>query len=131
VGRAERLAVARTVWRDLGMIRPERIRVEFMRITRRIARPEVTAPKTLRHQFATALQDANVDPLIRNQLMGHAPAGIGSARGGLGMTGLYTHTRVETLRRQLEQALGGRPALDAARKWLRDRASARRRRRSA
>ena len=35
---------------------------------------EVTAPKTLRHTFATILQDGNVDPLIRNELMGHAYA---------------------------------------------------------
>ncbi|MHC4064082.1 MAG: tyrosine-type recombinase/integrase [Planctomycetota bacterium] len=131
VGRAERLAAARTAWRDLGMIKPDRIRVEFMRITRQTGLPEVTAPKTLRHQFATALQDANVDPLIRNQLMGHAPTGAGSVTSGLGMTGVYTHTRPETLRRQLEQALSGRSALDVARGWLKRRASVRGRRQTA
>lgn len=37
-----------------------------MRVMSAIGRPEITAPKTLRHTFATTLQDANVDPLVRN-----------------------------------------------------------------
>jgi hypothetical protein len=47
------------------------------------------------------LQDANVDPLIRQQVLGHRP----TAGTGLGMTAKYTHTRPETLRHQIEQAL--------------------------
>jgi len=43
---------------------------------RRIGLPLLTMPKVLRRQFATALQDANMDPLIRNQLMGYMPAGL-------------------------------------------------------
>jgi hypothetical protein len=35
----------------------------------------------LRHLFATALQEANVDPLVRNLLLGHAPAGAWPATG--------------------------------------------------
>ncbi len=116
--RGGRERIARTVWRDLGMIKTDKIRTQFMRITAHIGVPETTAPKTLRHMFATCLQDSNVDPLIRNQLMGHAPAGAGSANDGLGMTGVYTHTRPATLRRQLEEALRGRPALGVARQWL-------------
>src|SRR4051794_9950434 len=88
-----------------------------MRITGAIGRATATAPKLLRHQFATHLQDANVDPLIRNELMGHSR---GSAKGsGLGMTAVYTHTRPETRRGQLEAALEGRPALEVAERWLR------------
>ena len=34
------------------------------------------------------------------------------------MTAVYTHTRPDTKRRQLEAALAGRPALEIARQWL-------------
>jgi hypothetical protein len=98
------------------------VRQEFMRLTRRIGLPAVTAPKLLRHQFATSLQEANVDPLIRNLLMGHASAGERSAGHGLGMTAVYTHTRPETIRKQLEGALTGRVAVAA--EWLRRQRSA-------
>jgi hypothetical protein len=41
-----------------------------------------TCPKSWRYSFATLLQVANVDPLIRQQVMGHKPTNPG----GLGMT---------------------------------------------
>ena len=63
----------------MGIVETDRIRTEYMRLTKAIGQPELTAPKSLRHLFATALQDANVDPLIRNELMGHADA---NATGG-------------------------------------------------
>jgi integrase len=64
--------------------------------------------------FATALQDANVDPLVRNALMGHV-SGMGQRPGaGLGMTAVYTHTRAETVRQQLLQAMLHRPGVLAA-----------------
>jgi integrase len=66
--------LSRKVWRDLGAVREDWIRLEFMHVTKMIDLPEITAPKTLRHCFATLLQDANVDPLIRNEVMGHSPA---------------------------------------------------------
>jgi hypothetical protein len=37
------------------------------------------------------------------------------------MTAVYTHTRAETVRRQLEAALAGRVAVDVAAEWLRGR----------
>jgi site-specific recombinase XerD len=89
-----------------------------MDLTGRMEMAFVTAPKTLRHTFATVLQDANVDPLIRNELMGHAPAISSSSGAGLGMTAVYTHTQPETKRRQLDQALRGRPAIKLASNWL-------------
>jgi integrase len=112
--RRQKQAVARTVWRDIGALREDWVRIEFMRVTKTIGIPHVTAPKTFRHTFATILQDANVDPLIRNELMGHSPLGTYGSAGGLGTTGIYTHTRPETKRRQLEQALQDRPALSSA-----------------
>ena len=114
--RASRLALAREVWRDAGSIPEQRIRLEFMRITSKIGLAGATTPKLLRHQFATSLQDANVDPLIRNELMGHSPGS--PKRGGLGMTTVYTHTDPVTRRRQLEAALICRPAIEAAQRWL-------------
>ena len=94
------------------------IRKEFIDVTERIGMGHITAPKTLRHTFATILQDANVDPLIRNELMGHVPAGLPTPGAGLAMTAVYTHTRPETKRRQLEGAMALRPAIQVARERL-------------
>lgn len=121
--RAEREGLARSLWWAMGAVREDRIRMEFIRVVRRIGLPLLAMPKVLRHQFATALQDANMDPLIRNQLMGHMPAGFSRPGGGLGMTAVCTHSRPETVRRQLELALQNRPALEAVRQWLRNRVS--------
>lgn len=116
LSRAERLQVCRQVWRDGGMVKTDRIRIEFIRVCRRIGLNEMTCPKMLRHLFATCLQDANVDPLVRNEVMGHVAPG--QAGGGLAMTAVYTHTRPETKRQQLIRALELRPAWAIAREWL-------------
>ena len=65
--------VAKTIWRDLGALKNDQIRREFNKVTDKIGRPDMTAPKSIRHTFATIMQEANVDPLVRNQLMGHVP----------------------------------------------------------
>jgi integrase len=116
--RSERVRLARGLWRDLGALKEDRVRTEFLRLTRQIGLPGCTAPKMLRHLFATALQDGRVDPLIRNELMGHVAAGQRSAGHGLAMTAVYTHTRPETRRQQLAAALACRPAVAVARAWL-------------
>ena len=67
-----------------------------------LGRPEATCPKSWRHSYATLLQDANVDPLIRQQTLGHKPTN----GNGLGMTANYTHTRGETQYAQIEQRCG-------------------------
>jgi hypothetical protein len=95
-----------------------------MRVTRAIGLPGCTAPKVLRHLFATALQEGRVDPLIRNELMGHVAAGQHSAGHGLAMTAVCTHTRPQTRRQQLEAALAQCPALAVAEAWLRRRQAA-------
>ena len=82
--------LAARLWNEWGMVDTDRIRTDFMRLTKQIGATEITAPKTLRHLFATTLQDANVDPMIRNELMGHSTSD--TCRNGLGMTGAYTHT---------------------------------------
>jgi hypothetical protein len=99
--RAEIHHLARKVWWDAGMVKQDVVRQSFVRITAVIGHPEATCPKSWRHSFATLLQDANVDPLIRQQTLGHKPTN----GNGLGMTRNYTHTRPETQRQQIEQAL--------------------------
>ena len=105
--REERCRLAKTVWRDAGAIKTDVIAKEFTNLTRRIGLPNVTAPKCWRHTFATLMQEAGVDPLIRQQTMGHAPAGLGASI--LGMTAHYTHTQPEVHRRQLAAVLALRP----------------------
>lgn len=99
----ETARVAETVWRDAGAIDPDDIRRSFIRVAKAIGVPGATCPKSWRHSFATLLQDANVDPLIRQITMGHAPAG--DPKNSLRMTAVYTHTRPETQRREVERAL--------------------------
>jgi integrase len=101
LSRAGVLKIARTVWREAGAVKADAVRASFVRVMRSLGRPEATCPKSWRHSFATLLQDANVDPLVRQITLGHAP-GKG---GGLGMTANYTHTRRETQREQIERAL--------------------------
>jgi integrase len=113
-GTAPRDRLARGIWRELGAVDPDRVRTEFIRAARRIGLTDCTPPKVLRHMFATALQDARVDPLIRNLLMGHAPAGVRAAGHGLGMTAVYSHSRPETIRRQLEESLAERAGVAIA-----------------
>ena len=85
--------IADGVWRDVGSVDPDRIRTSFIRTCRGCGLGQSTCPKSWRHTFATLLQDANVDPLIRQITMGHQPRG---ASGALGMTAVYTHTRPAT-----------------------------------
>jgi integrase len=121
LSRCEHLSVLRTVWRDVAALKEDRVRCEFIRLARSIGLRHATAPKALRHLFATSLQETNVDPLVRNLLMGHASGQGGRAGGGLGMTAVYTHTQAITIRRQLDSALGSRASTAAALQWLRDR----------
>lgn len=101
LSRTEVLSIARAIWREAGAVKADAVRLAFVRAMRAIGRPEATCPKSWRHTFATLLQDANVDPLIRQLTLGHRP----STGSGLGMTALYTHTRPETQRQQIERAL--------------------------
>ncbi len=123
LSRAKKQSIIRTVWRDLGVLKTDRIRNEFIRLTKQIGCPAMTAPKALRHLFATCLQEGNVDPLIRCELMGHSISTHQSASHGLGMTATYTQTRLETKRTQLEAAMDNRPATVFARQWIKSRSS--------
>ena len=83
-----------SVWRDAGAIKTTIVRVEFMRVTERIGLAHLTCPKDLRHLFATSLQAAGVDPMVRRDMMGHT---------SLEMTAHYTHTQDQTRRQELNR----------------------------
>ncbi|WP_298869256.1 tyrosine-type recombinase/integrase [uncultured Gimesia sp.] len=116
--RVQLMKLARKIWRDCGSLKTDRIRTEFIRLSKEIDLPQFTAPKSLRHLFATSLQDGNVDPLIRSELMGHSTSATNGASHGLGMTAAYTHSRPETKRNQLKDALMNRPGRKIARGWI-------------
>jgi len=98
--------IAASVWRDVGLVDPDIIRTSFTRLA--VSVGAGSCPKSWRHTFATMLQDANVDPLIRQITLGHQPQG---GAGALGMTSVYTHTRPETQAREIERALRTWPDL--------------------
>ena len=102
LSRQKQLQIAQTVWRDAGALDPDHIRNSFIKVASRAGLTGVTCPKSWRHSFATLLQDANVDPLIRQITMGHQPAG---GKAALGMTSIYSHSRPETQAREIERAL--------------------------
>jgi integrase len=90
--RSQSLRIAATVWQDAGAVKADRVRTSFVRIVQTLGLVHVTCPKSWRHTYATLLQDANVDPLVRQLTLGHRP----TSGAGLGMTARYTHTRPET-----------------------------------
>jgi integrase len=116
LSRATAAQLARTIWRDACATKGDRIRESFVRIAGQLNLAGVTCPKSWRHTFATLLQDANTDPLVRQLTLGHAFTSNGM--GALGMTSIYTHTRPETQQREIERALRLWPAsLEFARHW--------------
>jgi len=118
VTRVETQALARNIWRDAGALDPDRIRTSFIRIAKRCGLAQATCPKSWRHTFATLLQDANVDPLLRQITLGHKPSG---ASGALGMTSIYSHSRPATQAREMSRALAIWPlSLELARDWRKE-----------
>ncbi len=109
--RTEQAIESRRIWSELGMIKTDAIRIALGRLARRTETPQLNTPKVFRHLFATTLQEGRVDPLIRNELLGHMPEDGPRSGGGLGMTANYTHTRLETKRSQLESAFVELPML--------------------
>ena len=83
-------------------MRADRIRYSLIRFAESIG-VAATCPKSWRHTFATLLQEANVDPLIRQITLGHQPAR--PEQSALGMTGVYTHTKPEIQHREILRAL--------------------------
>ena len=101
------------------MVKTDQIRNRLMRCSRTSGIHELATPKIFRHMFATTLQEGRVDPLIRNELLGHIPEDGPRSGGGLGMTANYTHTRIETTRAQLEATFQQCPIWNLLEKRLR------------
>ena len=104
LSREQRDKVAGAYGETRGAVKADQIRLSFIRIAGAAGLAQATCPKSWRHSFATLLQDANVDPLIRQITLGHAPTG--TIEGALGMTTVYTHTRPETQRKEILRACG-------------------------
>ena len=100
--RSDRAKLAAKIWIDAGALDPDQVRRSFMRVANRVGLAGATCPKSWRHTFATLLQDANVDPLLRQLTLGHKPTGAG---GALGMTAVYTHSRPTTHASEIERAV--------------------------
>lgn len=118
VSRSAKRKIANGLWQSIGTLDEDRIRRQFIRLTRQMGLTDYSSPKMLRHLFATALQQGRVDPLVRNELMGHVVSGSRSPGHGLAMTAVYTHTNLETKRNQLFEALEMTPAVIVAQRWL-------------
>ena len=104
--------VATELWRDMGAIKANDVRKRFIRVAKRIGHPEMTSPYIFRHGMATAMQEADVDPFVRKEIIGHT---------SLEMTGRYTHTGSVTLARGMKQAAEVRKlSLEVARGRLAD-----------
>ncbi len=92
LSRDQEARVFEKVWREAGIVRQESVRIAMMRTTARINRPQLTCPKSWRHTFACLLQEANVDPLIRQITLGHMP--VAAETSALGMIGVYGNSRL-------------------------------------
>lgn len=118
LGRSDKRQMAQSLWQSIGAVEEDVIRRQFIRRTTQMGLPSYTSPKMLRHLFATMLQKGRVDPLIRNELMGHVVSGSRSAGHGLAMTAVYTHTHPETKRNQLFTALDDCQAIAIGKQWI-------------
>ena len=81
------------VARNLGKISEKRVRQEFITVTKEIGRDDLTKVHSLRHVFSTRAQEAGMNPLLVQQILGHTT---------LEMTGKYTHLGIEAQRQALQ-----------------------------
>lgn len=102
VERLELAKLSTRLWQAAGAFDPDQIRRSFLSIAKRASLDDATCVKSWRHTFATLLQDANVDPLLRQITLGHQPTGAG---GALGMTNVYTHSRPTTHAAEIGRAV--------------------------
>ena len=107
LSRREEAAIHALIWKEAGAVDPNRIRSSFIRTAKAAGIPGATCVKNWQHTFATLLQQANVDVLVRQQTLGHQSGN--SEASALGMTGVYTHTTPEFQRQEIERALRLRP----------------------
>ena len=80
--------------RKMGQIPEKRIRGEFIKLTQRIGCPEFTRAHDLRHLFSSRAQENGINPLLVQEILGHAT---------LEMTKRYTHLGMDTKRAEIER----------------------------
>jgi integrase len=78
--------------RTMGQIPEKRIRLELIKLTKRIGCPEFTRAHDFRHLFARRAQEAGMNPLLVQDMLGHAT---------MDMTRRYTHFGLEAMREAL------------------------------
>jgi site-specific recombinase XerD len=93
-GEREQRRVVVAFCRKMGQIPEKRVRCEFMGLTEKIGCPEYTRAHDLRHLFASRAQAAGINPILVQQMLGHAT---------LAMTARYTHLGLEEKREALER----------------------------
>ncbi len=76
-----------------GRFLKKRIRQEYMRLTKKVGRPELTRVHDLRHLFASRAQELGLNPLLVQEILGHK---------SLQMTQRYTHLGIEAKRTALQ-----------------------------
>lgn len=79
--------------RRMGQIPEKRVRNEFMKLTKAIGCPEFTRAHDLRHLFSSRAQEQGVNPLLVQEILGHA---------SLEMTRRYTHLGLDAKRHAIE-----------------------------
>jgi integrase len=90
----ERRRAVMAICRTLGQIPEKRVRGEFMKLTRHIGCPEFTRAHDLRHLFSSRAQEAGMNPLLVQELLGHTT---------LDMTRRYTHLGMDAKREAFEK----------------------------
>ena len=95
---SDKLRAVRTFCRSMGQIPERRLRGELMKLTEAIGCPEFTRAHDLRHLFSSRAQEAGMNPLMVQDLLGHST---------LDMTRRYRHIGLDWKRIAMNR-LGGR-----------------------
>ncbi|MBM3970442.1 MAG: hypothetical protein FJ302_11345 [Planctomycetes bacterium] len=80
--------------RRMGQIPVKRVQLEFCKLTTEIGCPQFTRAHNLRHLFSSRAQEEGVNPLLVQEILGHAT---------LTMTKRYTHLGMDAKREALER----------------------------
>lgn len=90
----DRRRVVTAYCRRMGQIPVKRVQLEFCKLTEKTGCPHFTRAHNLRHLFSSRAQEEGVNPLMVQELLGHAT---------LTMTKRYTHLGMDAKREALER----------------------------
>ena len=85
--------------RRMGQMPVKRVQLEFCKLTKATGCPQFTRAHNLRHLFSSRAQEEGLNPLLVQELLGHAT---------LAMTKRYTHLGMDTKREALERLTSDR-----------------------